>query len=708
MKKPPLFMDWADRVQARPSGLARRRSNRAGQLGVSILTFILVAALQTASAIDPSSTNKTASADMAIEDIRALMNIPVHIQREERPLNESAAAISVLTQDDIHRSGAMSVPEALRLVPGLDVAQVDSQRWAISSRGFNELFADKLLVMQDGRSLYSPLFSGVFWDAQNPLMEDIDRIEVIRGPGGSLWGENAVNGVINIVTKSAKDTQDLYATAGGGGFERAFAAIRDGGKLGEDLYFRVYGEYSDHSDSELVNGTPAHDAWQSGQGGFRMDWDKRDNGGDLMTFQGDLYTASLDQVFNTFVASRGSVLLPFGNPIGAGPMPDDERTDGGNLLGRWTHSFSSSSDLQVQAYFDRTERETIIFGDYLNTYDIDVQHRFALGGRNDIVWGGGYRVYDDRMQNTPTISFNPEHQTTELFSAFVQDEITLVEDRLRLTLGAKIEHNDYTGFDFQPNGRLLWTPTERQSFWGAVSRAVRTPAEVEENAIINNVLKPGPGGVDAQLEGNPNFESEVVNAFELGYRVQLWTNVSLDLATYYNVYQHLRSEEQGTPTISGFNEYIPVTFGNELHGDAYGVEVAPTWQVADFWRLRPAYTLLKLHVGDESGGADTTSAAMMEGESPQQQFSLRSSWDLPYNVTFDVTVRYVDRLTYFGINSYVAGDARLAWRPSKNWEIALVGQNIGNAHHAEFAPTFIGTQRTEVGESGYARITWRF
>jgi iron complex outermembrane receptor protein len=664
-------------------------------------TLVLVAALAvTKGFAEDGVTNQSVLAEMPIEK---LMEIEVtSVSKRAEKLAESAAAVSVLTQDDIQRSGARSIPEALRLVPGLDVAQVDSQQWAISARGFNDVFANKLLVLQDGRSVYTPLFSGVFWDVQNTLMEDIDRIEVIRGPGASLWGANAVDGVINIMTKSTKETQGFLATAGGGTYEQGFAGVRYGGKIGDDAYFRIYGQYFHRGDSASPNASDVEDSWQMGQGGFRVDWEASPQ--NLFTLQGDLYGGWLNQQIGMFDPT---------SPTLSSTANGTSQVSGGNVLGRWTHNFSDDSDLKVQAYYDRTYRNSAIFNEGLNTYDLDVEHHFALGEkhRNDFTWGLGYRVMDDLSGGGSTVSFSPAQKTTQLFSAFAQDEIALVEHRLHLTLGAKFEHNDYTGFEVQPNVRLAWTPSERQTVWAAISRAVRTPSRAEEAIKLNQQIAPG---AVATIYGNENFVSEELLAYELGYRIQPMNKVSVDLALYYNDYTHLRSQEFGPsptqpPTAPPpLGAQFPVNVENHLHGYTYGLEVAPKWQVTDWWRLQPAYTLLKMHLSEDSDSTDTTSVRLIEGESPQQQFSLRSSMDFPHDISFDCTLRYVDRLPSLHVGSYVALDARLAWRATKNLEFELVGQNLGPVRHAEFNPTFIATPSAEVRESVYAKVTWRF
>lgn len=678
--------------------LNRARGGWLLALALALMGPALSAAAQTNATANTGQTNQTDLTELPIEK---LMDVEVTtVSKKSEKLSESAAAVSVLTQDDIQRSGATSIPEALRLVPGLDVAQVDSQQWAISARGFNDIFANKLLVMQDGRSLYTPLFSGVFWDVQNTPLEDIDRIEVVRGPGASLWGDNAVNGVINIITKDAKDTQGMLVSAGGGNYEQGFGMVRYGGQLDDNVYYRIYGQYFNRGDS-ADRSADADDSWQMGQGGFRVDWDASEQ--NKMTLQGDIYGGALNQAFGTFDLASPTLMQEVTDVVHVG---------GGNVLGRWTYSFSDDSELKLQMYFDRTDRETTVFSEQLDTYDVDLQHTFSVGERNDFVWGLGYRFYADTIGNTPTVALNPNEINSELFSAFAQDEITLIEKRLRLTLGARLEHNDYTGIDFQPNARLLWTPDDRQTVWSAVSRAVRTPSEAEEYIALTQVIPPNALGTGnpplpypATILGNQSFESETLIAYELGYRVRPCSGLSLDVTGYFNSYDHLRSEEFGAVTPPA---PVPITLENLLDGYTYGVEAAPTWQVCDWWRLQPAYTLLKMHLNTDPGSTDPVSVNTIEGESPQQQVSLRSSMDLPQNISFDWTVRYVDRLPAFNINSYVALDVRVAWRPTKKLELAIVGQNLGSSHHAEFSPTFISTQQTEVRASGYGKVTWHF
>jgi len=622
------------------------------------------------------------------------------IMRVSEPLSSVPAAVAVVTGNDIHRSGARTIPEALRLVPGLNVAQLDAAQWAVSARGFNDVFANKLLVMQDGRSIYTPLFSGVFWDVQGTMMEDIDRIEVVRGPGATLWGANAVNGVINIITKSAKETQGTLLTAGGGTQYRGFAGARYGGQLNENTHYRFYAAYANHNDAVLPNGNEAFDSWHLARGGFRVDWDAGDQ--NSFTFQGDGYAGWFHQIYGLFNPANPPTFSSF--------VRDEYEPRGGNVLGRWTRVFSASSELKLQVYYDRTEREAVIFREERDTVDLDLQHQFALGERNNVVWGFGYRVTSDREANNPTITFTPDNRTVHLFSAFVQDELTMLrndagENVVNLTFGSKFEHNDYTGIEIQPGARLLWAPRQRHTLWASISRAVRTPSRAEDDIALT---QPTPGG-PVTIYGNRRFESEELTAYELGYRARLHETFSVDAAAFYNVYDNLRSIEFGpSPTQPpGPFPTFPLHAENRLRGETYGAEFSAEWRVNDRWRLRPAYTFFEMQLRAGPGSTDTMSL-QDEGKNPQHQFSLRSSMTLPHNIDFDCTFRYVDNLSAINVSSYVTADVRLGWRINRHWEIAVVGQNLVENRHAEFRPSFITTQTADIPRSVYGQVTCRF
>ena len=611
--------------------------------------------------------------------------------RRPESLLLTPAAVAVLTTEEISRSGFTSIPEVLRLVPGLNVARVDSQTWAITARGFNDVFANKLLVMMDGRTVYTPLFSGVFWEVQDTMLEDIERIEVVRGPGATLWGANAVNGVISIITKHARDTQGLLVSGGIGTEERAFTSVRYGVKISESAFLRVYAKYLNRDSSAVPSGRQAHDEWDMYRAGFRADWDP--NNENAFTFQGDIYSGDKDRIYSVPTAT-----FPF-----RGRAVSTDYVAGGNLLARWAHTFSPGSQLTVQTYYDRTIRDTPIFSETRDTGDLDLQHRFALGERQEVVWGLGFRTTHDDVTNTLNVSLVPPSRTLNLFSAFVQDDITIVRDRLGVTLGSKFEHNDFTGFEIQPSIRGWWTPGHAQTFWASVSRAVRTPSRAEDDVRINPAPPvPLPPGT-ITVFGDRNMRAEEVIAYELGYRVQPTKQVTFDLTAFYNDYEELRSLEPVRP-----GPVSPSVAENNITAETYGVELSATVQPVERWRLQGSYSFLEMHLHRTRGSLDVTTERTGEGSSPHHQVVLRSLLDLGWNIQFDSTVRYVDALPAPQIPSYLALDLRLAWSPRKNLEIALVGQNLLDDQHPEFAPTFIGTERTEVERSFLATVKWAF
>jgi iron complex outermembrane recepter protein len=647
-------------------------------------------------------------ADLTALPIEELLKIEItSVSRKPQALSNAAAAVFLITQEDIRLSGATSIPEVLRMVPGLEVARIDASKWAVSSRGFNGRYANKLLVLIDGRTVYNPLFSGVLWDAQDTVLEDIDRIEVIRGPGAALWGANAVNGVINIITRSAKETVGGLATGGGGTVQRGFGEARYGAKLAEETYGRVYLKYFDRGRGLDESGHPANDGWNTVRAGFRLD--SRPSPRDALTFQGDLYRDGNGQTL-TFPQLRPPYLRTFDN---------GGENSGANLLGRWQHTFSDTSQGQVQIYYDRAETDDAISRTEVDTLDIDLQQRFSLGKRHEVVAGMGYRYTRDHIRNSFAVSFAPREQTNHLFSAFLQDDITLVQDRLRFTVGSKFEVNSYTGFEVQPNARLLWTPDSSHSVWASVSRAVRTPSRGEETSRINatvvppgSPLNPSPLPVLVSFFGNDRFKSEELWAYEMGYRVQASSRLNVDVASFYNVYDQLRSVEPGSPGVEFSpippHYLVPLEARNLFKGHTYGVELAADWRACDRARLRLAYTYLQMNLQPKSGSNDTTTKAE-EGKNPHHQVSLRVSLDLRKDLELNLWLRWIDRLPSFGISQYTTLDARLAWKPVKNLEISLVGQNLFERRHMEFKPeSFVSFLPTEVERGVYGKVTWRF
>ncbi|MBI4659407.1 MAG: TonB-dependent receptor [Verrucomicrobia bacterium] len=631
--------------------------------------------------------------------LEQLMDIEVTtVSRSPQKVSQSAAAVYVVTQEDIRRSGATSIAEALRMAPGVNVARIGSSSWAISARGFNDFFANKLLVLMDGRSVYSPLFSGVFWDVQDTMLEDIDRIEVIRGPGASLWGANAVNGVINVITKSAAETQGGLISGGGGTEEIGSGGIRYGGKLGRNAYYRVYAKYFNRDDFVDAAGRDAFDEWEMWRGGFKADWQISDS--DSLTVQGDYYDGNM-----------GQRLFAFPPPTFFRALEGRALVAGGNLLGSWKHSVSESSDLALQLYFDRTERDDRIHREIRNTYDVDFQHRLSAGPRQEVLWGLGYRLSADELRDgrdrSGSVLFRPAERNDQLFSAFLQDEITLVEDRLRLTLGSKFEHNDYSGSEVQPSSRLLWTPHDKHTFWAAVSRAVRSPARWEHSIEVWYAPPPaaGPPPFPLLLVGNEDFESENLIAYEVGYRIQPTPKTSVDLATFYNRYDDLLV---GQPF--GFAPRLPPPFPpiplahpqNGMDGETYGAEASLNWSLSDSWRLNFGYSFLQMQLHSNVPGSE-----IAEGDSPHHQVHLRSYLDLPYHLQLDAALNYVDNLPNRGVPNYVRLDARIGWRPSNALELSVGVQNILDDRHPEFGPGFLVTP-TEVQRSVYAKMTWQF
>lgn len=592
------------------------------------------------------------------------------VGRKAEPWFHAPAAVEVLTQDDIRRYGAITMADTLRIVPGMHVARSFGSSYAITTRGFSSAAGNKLQVLLDGRSLYTPLFSGVFWDVQDTLLTDLDRIEVIRGPGATQWGANAVNGVVNFISRDARQTQGTLIKAGGGNEELGFGAVRHGGKAGESTYYRVYSKYFYRDEQALSNGADGEDFTEHWQSGFRADHYLAEES--QLTLQGDFY------LNDGGIAGRSAA-----------------NNQGANVLGRWTRTFSSASDLQFQLYYDRADRDIPLqFEEERNTVDADFQHRLALGERHDIVWGGNYRVSWDETGGIGTFAFDPRERAIDLVAGFVQDEIAIVPERLALTLGTKIEHNDFTGAEVQPSARLAFTPGAKQTVWAAVSRAVRTPTRIESDVVFT----PVPNGPVATLRGNPDFRSEDMIAYELGYRVRPWRQASFDIAGFVNDYDNLRTLEPGP---GGF----PLTLGNERHGETWGFESSIRYEPVGWWRLTAGYALLEQDLDFSAASRDPTGGTT-EANDPEQMALLRSNLMLPHRIEFGQTLRYVDQLTRPAVPAYLELDLRLAWRPLPGLEISLNGMNLLDSAHPEFAGG--GPLQPEVERSVYAKVLWLF
>ncbi len=647
-----------------------------------VTAFLLLQALQQEAL---AATYNTASidelADYSLEDLMQVKAFSASKQPEH--VFTTAAAIYVISAKDIHDSGVTSLPEALRLAPGVQVSRIDVNKWAIGIRGFAGRYSNKLLVLQDGRTLYDPLYSGVIWSENEIMLEDIEQIEVIRGPGATLWGTNAVNGVINITTKSAKNTQGGLITASGGTSELGATASRYGVKIGDDGYLRLYGKYFYRQGEPLVKNPDPDIFWRDQRGGFRADWNQTSR--NSFTLQGD--------VFNNFALTT--------------------RFQGENLLGRWKSTLSDTSEFSLQLYYNRTTNDSDYndYHDAWDTGDLELQHSFALGDMQKVVWGSGVRVAHDSINSNLGVlyAFNPTSRTQSLYSAFLQDNITLVPDTIHLILGSRIEHNDTTGWEVLPTARLTVTPNEQHTFWGAVSRAVRTPSRSE--TTISSQLSPAspPYAPEVRLVGTPSVPSEKLIAYEAGYRYHPLKTLSFDLALFYNDYSSLIGVQKGTMTT-----FFPINVAPALTATGKGGELAIDWRPLTWMNLVLAYSYLDLTVTSSSpviaNGLDLSRSLMYADTAPRHQLSIHSTTDLSSHVKCTLWLRYVDSLPMPGpgVPDYVTMDARIAWKPLPTLELSLVGQNLFEPTHREYGIDTNGDLTAPVARSMYGKVAWSF
>ena len=672
--------------------------------------FLLCAALLAAAPII-----RAAQVDLFQLSLDELMKMEItSVSKKRQPMSEAAAAIQVITREDIRRSGMTSIPELLRMVSGLHVANIDANKWAIGSRGFNGRWSNKLLVLMDGRSLYTPMFSGVYWDIQDTLLEDIERIEVILGPGGTLWGANAVNGVINIITRNSRDTQGGLAAARAGNREHG-VDLRYGSTLGDTGWFRVYAKAKDHDGLVNSNGDAAYDAWDQQRAGFRADWDTNER--DTLTLQGDIYRGESDQETGYLSDVLSTVRF----------MEDTVDQKGANLLFRWNRTGNDGSGFEFQTYFDHTERNDIALDQHIDTLDLDFQYRFQATERQEITWGLNYRHYRDEIDGTFTVSFGPASKHAQNYGAFVQDAIRLRDD-LHLTVGSKFEQNKYSGFEFQPSARLLWKASEKDTFWGAASRAVRTPGRTDQDIRINIVAfsspfvdpdgpGPLPAGAPALLSilGSQDVKSEKVHAFEVGYRGEIGPNLSVDVTGFFNSYDDLLTGEssfslEATPLPA--HALISRTFDNQMEGTAHGLELTANWQVTPAWRMHAGYTWQKFNMTLDPTSTDRNNVGDREDANPEQQFQLRSQWSIAENINLDATLFHVGSLTARDasgpvyVPAYERLDIRFGWQPNRKFELSLVGQNLLDDAHTEYVSSDI--LPTAVRRAVYGKVTYRF
>jgi iron complex outermembrane receptor protein len=644
---------------------------------------------------DSSANNRRL--DLTALSIQELMDLEItSVSRKPQKIAEAASAVYVISQEDIRRSGLTSIPEILRMAPGLHVAQITSSKWAITSRGFNGLAARYLLVLVDGINVYSPTFSGVNWDEVDTLLDDIERIEIIRGPGATMWGADAVNGVINIITTNARNTTGGKLTLGGGNYEEGFGSVRYGGNLGEDAAYRAYVKYFNRDSYKDPPGEDISDRWNVGRAGFRVDWNGVDE--NSLTLEGNFYSGDAHE----------TLMRSFLSPPYTEITTDTLEISGGTLLTRWNKIISDTSDMKLQLYYYRTVRDDVLFRDTLNRFDADFQQRFRLGTNQDIVWGLKYNFEDHNLRDSPSVMFDPERRRLNLFSGFFQDEIVLVDDKLNLILGTKVEHNHYTGFEVQPSGRLLWKPHSNHTLWAAISRSIKTPNRINRDFDLQWAVQRR-GFLLTSVVGlsNRDFDSEECITYELGYRSHLSAGTFIDLATFYTEYHDLLDLETGSIFFAPhpLRMVIPITQINAMHGHTYGTEIVFNYQVSQWWKLVASYTLLKMHLNShiESDEPDT-----QEEGSPENQFQVHAFLTMPWNMEFDSALYYVDHIGSNDIPSYVRLDIRIGWEPTKKVNISLALQNLLDDHHPEYSTRVLGLKQSEVTRSIYVKTTWLF
>lgn len=646
-------------------------------------------------------TEAVAESDLTDLSIEELMSRKVvTASRTEQTFSDTAAAVFVINQDDIRRSGVNSIPEVLRLVPGIHVARIDSSKWAISARGFNGRFANNLLVLMDGRILYIPSSSGVFWEIQDRILEDIERIEVIRGPGASVWGANAVNGIINIITKNSVGTEGGLVSLVGG--DRSGAGARYGWQFDEEGFARIYAKFFRQDGFEDQNGNDTKDDWLMSRGGFRMDWTPVSNHSFMA--QADVYDGSIDQ----------NLTLPsITSPTGTNSVLDSAQTKGGNLLARWEYSQSLASRLSTQFSYEYFSREDRTKNERYHLFDIDFQHEIALNRDNEFNWGLEYRFSTNHFRDAEIVSYSPRAQQLHLISAFLQNKLSFFNQQLELTLGSKFEYHTFSGFQYQPTVRALWKITNQQRIWAAFSRATRVPSIGERNAEIRFAAIPQQQTF-VVLQGNSNFDAETVLSYELGYRFWSSDMFSFDLVAFYNDYDDLIFTELSEPTEVG---KFPLRIINGEKAKTWGVELTADWRPFDWIRFQAGYSYLRMKF-DQFQDSTTSPAAFpsRDKRDPATQASLRSSFDLGSSVEFDLWLRYVDSIPDIevinaaqlpSVDSYVAVDVRLAWRPHKDIELAFVGRNLNDPQHLEYLSE-LATFPVQIERRFYIQGKWTF
>lgn len=646
-----------------------------------------------------SGSTPALSIDLTQLSIEELMQIEVtSVSKKEERLFESAAAVFILTQEDLRRSGVRTIQDALRLVPGMNVGQIDANKWAISARGFNQTLSNKLLVMVDGRSVYSRIFSGVFWETQDMMIQDVERIEVIRGPGATLWGANAVNGVINIITQSADETLGGAVHAGFGSQETGPFGIRYGHELGKNGACRIYSQYFQRGSSVLQSGKQADDRWWLLKSGFRSDY--RISNRDAVMISGEIYSGIVGQ----------TIKPEYLDPSDKRMTAHDLNVSGGHLLSRWDHKVSRNSDFSLKMFYSDTRRDDpLMIGGRFRNIDLDFDYRWIPNSRHSLIWGVGIRSASDHFENTQLVHFSPGSQRYNLYGAYIQDDIAFLGRRLFVTLGSKIEQDDMAGLEFQPNLRLRWLPTSHVTFWAAFSRAVRTPARSDKSfSMTRHLISIDDQIYFLQMQGGQDLPSERLYSHELGFRLHPTSRLYLDCTGFYHDYAHLRTYARGEtytePSDSGTTYYVPYIAGDDMAGHSCGIESFVEYQL-NWIRVRATYAFFRLFLKPDAHIVNMR-AEDAEGEVPRHQWTLQAFFNLPWNLEFDSVLRFVDELPAVPIESYLTADLRIGWNPSQNWELSIIGQNLLQKYHMEFKESHIPFLSSEVRRQILGRVSF--
>jgi iron complex outermembrane receptor protein len=668
--------------------------------GASVAPGGTAAAEQTSvqSGAGADSAGVQALSDLPLED---LMNIEVtSVSKKRQKISDAPAAVYVITQEDIRRSGARSLPDVLRLAPGLEVARIDASKWAISARGFNWRWANKMLVLIDSRSVYTRLFSGVYWEMQDLPVSEIERIEVVRGPGGTLWGANAVNGVINVITKKATPAREYSVEGGGGPDDPAFGVAHAGGTMGRAAAYRVYAKYFEQDGLVDAAGVDTPDTWRMGRGRARIDWQPTRR--DAVEFTGEGYRGRINSMQS----------LSLLDPPYQQPILDRANVWGWSTLGRWDHTISPTSELSLVGSYEGLERDEVLARQSMDILNFDFQHRLRLGAGNELLWGLGYRHEWFGIGDTWTISTDGAAQDDDLFNVFGQAMLPLLHDKLRLTLGSKFEYEQETGSAVQPNVRLLWAIGTHASAWTALSHAVRTPSQMERHARINLPAFPLPGGGTgvSGFFGNPDVKQEALTAYEVGYRTSPASDISLDLTAFFNRYDNLQTTEPGAPfqegTPSPAHTVFPIYVENKLRGDTYGAEAAFEWHALRTWRLAGAATWLQMHFVLDPSSADQRSV-QTSSAAPRFQLNLRSYLDVTDRLQLDLATYYVGKVSAWQVDDYVRLDSRLGFALVPGISLSAGVTNALQGRHRE-AGTDLLQYPTEIPRTVFGQATLQF